>query len=326
MVPKKKKSKIEDDGIFGTDVSPEIKRRFLPYTINKREKHGLALVVVNENFKCLESRKCASLDLERFEELFSTLQYRVRVEKDQTAEQMESLLKEVRKQGDASKTIQAGDDSFVCCISSHGGWDPILNTDVVFGVTGAIVGGNLNGALDIKKLAYKVLSPLKDGCPALNDKPKMFFIQACRGNEYSALADDSSEVKKKHEPAIRLPREADFLFAYATAPGKKAFRKDGPVDVTVREVDNDGCQFGSFFISSLSANMGTYAKKLPLIPVLELVSQDLAAEERNIFEFDTSKRIVTTRQSPNFSSSLRGPVFFCNEARKRYKKRMLSGL
>ena len=77
--------------------------------------------------------------------------------------------------------------------------------------------------------------------------------------------------------------------------------------------------------------MTHYAKKLPLTPILDLVSQDLAAEEKNELKFleDTDNgdpRTLTIRQSPNFTSTLRGPVFFSNEAQNEYKRRVLSGL
>ena len=58
-------------------------------------------------------------------------QFTVRVERDKTADEMKNLFYEVSKLGDPAKTVQEGDDSFVCCISSHGGWDPDLNKDVV---------------------------------------------------------------------------------------------------------------------------------------------------------------------------------------------------
>ena len=61
------------------------------------------------------------------------------MEEDKTAKEMESLFNEVRVQGDPAKTVQDGDDSFVCCISSHGYWNPTLNTDVVFGLTGVVI-------------------------------------------------------------------------------------------------------------------------------------------------------------------------------------------
>ena len=326
-------------------MSDEVKRRFLPYRISKRQHHGLALVIVNKKFKRhpkynakepLDERKCAELDLQRLTEVLEKFQFRVRVEKDKTAEEMESLFNEVRVQGDPAQTVQDGDDSFVCCISSHGGWDPTLNTDVVFGSTGvAIQEGRYKvpkGALDVKKHAYESFSPSKTGCPLLEGKPKLFLIQACRGSVHGIVDyDDTSkgtvEVKPRH-----LPRETDFLFAYATAPGKISYRYvDTSGHGAATHEESTGRPFGSFFISYLCENLESYAEKLPLVPIIDLVSQDLAAGEKNEFMIETktgdgTKRIAPSRQSPHIMSSLRGPVFFSNKARQRYKRTLLSGL
>lgn len=238
------------------------------------------------------------------------------MEEDKTAEEMVSLFNEVKVQGDPAKTVQDGDDSFVCCISSHGGWDPTLNTDVVFGSTGVAIQEGRHkvpkGAIDVKKRAYESFSPGRNRCPILEGKPKIFLIQACRGIEHETIEyDDISQhtiaVKPRH-----LPRETDFLFAYATAPGKVAHRRVGGAQD----------QLGSFFITSLCHNLTNYAKQLPLAPLLDLVSQELNTESNTLIKTST----ITTRESPNFMSSLRGPVFFSNTARKRYKRKVLSGL
>ena len=264
--------------------------------------------------KELERRDCADQDLGRLNKLWTSLGYRVRVERDQTAEQIKSLFDGVREEGDAKNTIQEGDDSFVCCISSHGTWDPALGTDVVYGVEGVRLEKEgqvvVKGAVDIKALAYEKLSPLQHGCPKLKGRPKMFFTQACRGKEYGRVTDDGTMgTGKVFMPPKRLPRETDFLFAYATAPGNKAYRN----------------LIGSFFITYLCEYLGDYAHKLPLVPILEAVSQQQTVREEP-YDILTNNGMVTTRQSPNFSSSLRGPVFFFNDARKRYKKRMLFDL
>ena len=311
-----------------------MKRRFLPYSINKANRHGLALVIVNESFKHpLKRRACAQLDIRRLEKVFHDFQFTVRVEKDKTADEMKDLFEEVSKPGDPAITVQFGDNSFVCCVSSHGYWDPALNTDVVFGINGTVVRKDdcmvPKGALDVKQHAYQSFSPSKP----LKGKPKLFFIQACRGSNRGVVnADDIGFNPRPIAAKPRnLPKEADFLFAYATAPGNKAYRNDAMNAVTVSHKDDEGRPYGSFFVSHLSSNLTAYAKKLPLAPILDLVSQDLAAGEDNEFQFreetDSGNiRDIATRQSPNFMSSLHGPVFFSFEAQERYKSKVLSGL
>ena len=296
----------------------EIKHLLLPYRINKRGKHGLALIIVNETFRHhpdhpekeeLRSRDCANEDLRMLQQLCRFLGYRVRVERDLTSEQIENLFDQIRKE------IQSQDDSFLCFISSHGTWDPAQGTDVVYGVEGVWMEKDgqviVKGAVDIRAVAYEKLSDLLKG------QPKMFFVQACRGKEYGrvssendARTDTLSETDGKGpgapQPApMHLLRETDFLFSYATAPGYKAYRRGN----------------GSFFITYLCQFLKDYAHKLPLVPILDAVSQKLAA-----LESPHEYRGMKTRQSPNYSNSLRGPVFFFNKSRKRYKRKMLSNL
>ena len=62
-----------------------------------------------------------------------------------------------------------------------------------------------------------------------------------------------------------------------------------------------------------------YTSKLPLVPIIERVSQKLANE------IQPPNETEYTRQSPIYTSSLRGPVFFTKEAQKLHE-RILSRL
>lgn len=63
-------------------------------------------------------------------------------------------------------------------------------------------------------------------CPSLENKPKLFFVQACRGNR---AGDVSSDAIRRHLSDFTLPRsvcpnEADFLLFFVTTPVYQSFR------------------------------------------------------------------------------------------------------
>ncbi|KAI0241409.1 Caspase-3 [Lamellibrachia satsuma] len=92
----------------------------------------------------------------------------------------------------------------MCAILSHG------DSGLVYGTDGIIQLDNL-------------INPFKGRqCPTLTGKPKVFIIQACRGNQLDhgvEVDDDIGEQK-----IYRIPEAADFLYAYSTAPGYFSWR------------------------------------------------------------------------------------------------------
>ncbi|XP_023568601.1 caspase-2 isoform X3 [Octodon degus] len=126
------------------------------------QPRGLALVLSNVHFtgeKDLELRSGGEVDYSTLVALFKLLGYSVHVLHDQTAQEMQEKLHSF-----AQLPAHRATDSCVVVLLSHG-------------VEGSVYG------VDGKLLQLQEIFRLFDNanCPSLQNKPKMFFIQACRG-------------------------------------------------------------------------------------------------------------------------------------------------
>uniref|UniRef100_A0A2K6E152 Caspase-3 n=1 Tax=Macaca nemestrina TaxID=9545 RepID=A0A2K6E152_MACNE len=104
-----------------------------------------------------------------------------------------------------------------------------------------------NAPVDLKKITSFFRG---DCCRSLTGKPKLFIIQACCGTELDCGIETDSV-------------EADFLYAYSTAPGYYSWRN----------LKDD-----SWFIQSLYAMLQQYADKLEFMHILTRVNRKVATE------------------------------------------------
>ena len=198
-------------------------------------RHGIALIINNIKWQedergipYMSARHGASDSATALKKSLEKIGYTVEPKENLKSTQMKVELER------ASSKIVSADDSFICYISTHG------DEDGVYGVDGRPRTRKLKSdgtpepdtrtpeqkPVPIEAFS-KILEP--DMCKHLSQKPKIFFIQACRGGKPSEPTDDPNEKGLPVPPRLNVvPRGADYYFSYATDPGHLALRADYP--------------------------------------------------------------------------------------------------
>lgn len=117
-------------------------------------------------------------------------------------------------------------------------------------------------------------------CPQLATKPKLFFLQACRGtvgdNGYNVpeMQDQViADAGEGEEMPVKLPTDADFLIAYSTTKGYLSHRR---FTVDRERAKRDSKILGSWFISSLMQIFQEYSPREDLMTMLTRVNKSLS--------------------------------------------------
>ena len=154
--------------------------------------------------------------------------------------------------------IPEGHDGFICFITSHGTSAGIRTT-------------NAKGIVTVDELTTRLNGKQ---CKHLRGKPKLFFIQACRGRKTDkgvsvedpdvatdATADDETVVPK-------LPTDADFLICYSTIKSHISLRRFS-MDIKEKEM-------GSWFIHVLTNVFTEYMHKECVMQMMIRVNAQVA--------------------------------------------------
>ena len=176
---------------------------------------GITLIINNLSFayhrehEQLSDRHGSEKDVFLVEKLFEALDFSVKTKQDLSRDEL------LRELDDVACLNHSAYDCFVLWLMSHGKSDEVFCSD--------------GETIPIQTLDY-----MFGDHKTLNGKPKLFFIQACRGTEEDQgviVSDRSSEANesnlpKKVGPVIkrRIPKHSDFLYAYPTVDAHAAFR------------------------------------------------------------------------------------------------------
>ncbi|KAJ8304004.1 hypothetical protein KUTeg_017587 [Tegillarca granosa] len=162
------------------------------YTFNHK-KRGRAIIIVNGDFNeyfdepvlingkperertGLSKRTCVQNEMKMMKKFFQTLGFNIKCYNDLKAIEMKNVLKQAAE--NEGKKEEA--DCFACVICSHGIQAPETETKS----TRVYLQHGVAGVDGYFVLIEDIISFFEtSNCPALENKPKLFFFQACRGN------------------------------------------------------------------------------------------------------------------------------------------------
>ena len=192
------------------DNSPTNRGYALIFSIAKFQEHSLA-------------RAGASADTKNLQKTFQHLGYEVLVYENEqcTARGVEQCFSDIKQKYCAKSAALNPHDSFVCCFSSHG----VLDKD-----TGEeyIVPFDYNSTDAEPRIKLPGLCSMINAknCPALATKPKLFFVQACRGKELPRVVKPRDKGKTALDAIENeeIHQDSDMLFSFSTRFSNKSAR------------------------------------------------------------------------------------------------------
>ena len=254
-----------------------------PHKAYKMDKdiHGIALIISNTEFEedtGFNDRDGGDKDEQALQELFEMLHYKAVLLKNLKAAQIERALKivtghlsfdDLTNRADIKKldNLKANDclvssenDSFVLCVMSHG-----EDGDILLGTDG-------------EQFQFHNIYQIVGNCTLLSNKPKMVFIQACRGND-GPQADGEC-----------VDKPADFFTSFPTFAGHAAYRA------------GDGS--GSWYVKDLCSVL----KESYITTDLESMVKEVHSKLRDhLYTGNDGKKIT---QVPEKRDTLRFNVYF----------------
>ncbi|CAI5663870.1 unnamed protein product [Oreochromis niloticus] len=273
---------------------------------------GFGLVISNVTFDpCaapdLDPRKGGEVDDEVLRKVFTELDYIVAVHRDLTAQGMRTCIENFSRRPE-HRTV----DSCVVCLLSHG-------------VEGAVYG------TDGKLLQLDWVFEAFDNahCPLLQNKPKMFFIQACRGEEMDCGVEQTDGPKRTCSPSceqrdagregqgdadsrqrgdtgrprIKLPQRSDMICGFASLKGQRI------CTAAMRNTKR-----GSWFIQELNSALRLHARDTHLADILVQVNSRI--KEREGYAPGTAHH--RCKEMSEFTSSLCKDLYFFPKYQPQY--------
>jgi hypothetical protein len=173
----------------------------------RRGRVGYCVIINEKHFDPStgqNTRDGTDRDAESLSTTFTKLGFVVDRNDNVTLAQLNNIVK--KYSGAGSEELHRECDMFAFCLLSHG-------EDGIFYTKDSSV-----------KLELLFRMFRADHCRGLLGRPKLFFIQACRGNQFDGGVTHDAEADAKQD--LKIPVESDFLIAYSVVPGFYSWRNN----------------------------------------------------------------------------------------------------
>ncbi|XP_068583034.1 caspase-6-like [Cebidichthys violaceus] len=242
------------------------------------KKRGLALVFNQERFFWrlgLNDRHGTNADRYNLEKRLKELNFEVRAYDN--CKQVEVL----DKISEAAEDNHSEADCFLLVFLSHGENDHVYTYD---------------GKISIQNITSLFKG---DKCKSLVGKPKIFILQACRGDKHDdpvtacdAVDNEVNEVVVDASAVYTLPAGADFIMCYSVAEGYYSHRE------TIN---------GSWYVQDLCELLQKYGDSLEFTELLTLVNRKVSM--RSVGN-SSDRNAIGKKQVPCFASMLTKKLYF----------------
>ena len=253
---------------------------------------GITLIINNASFhpdEKLSPRHGSEEDVQQVEGLFTLLDFSVQKKENLSKEQLEHVLGEVTRQDHSNY------DCFVLWLMSHGS-------------SGEVV------CFDGKMMPIQDIGDIFSKCETLSGKPKLFFIQACRGVKedegvnVSVDHDASSPYRankiiesRKADPVIQLkiPSHADFLYAFSTVDKYTSYRNP---------------EKGTHYVRCFVEAFNKHVAHEHILDILTVVNHKVSKMETTRPSSTNENKTKTCKQMPEVRHTLRKKVHFSTQS------------
>ena len=245
-----------------------------------RVGRGFCLIINQETYLCdWDIRTGTQKDVLALEKAFKYLNFEVCVRKDLKRDQIETLLDDTAKDLNFRKGQFA---LMAICILSHGKNDQILGVDLKY----------------VENIETKIVEIFgTKNCPGMADKPKLFILNACRGERphHGVLPSDlHGPLEVDSGPNLKkvIPTLCDYHIVFSTLNGNISFRHK---------------EDGSIFIQQLCWHLNEMGHSHDYCTIMEMV-------RRQMSEWSVRTGSQYKMQIPEDHSTLVRKVYF--ETRK----------
>ena len=249
---------------------------------------GITLIINNasfaqhpENGKQLP-RHGSEVDVSRVKTLFAALDFSVRTEQDLAKQQLLMELDDVACQDHSAY------DCFVLWLMSHG-----RSRGEVF-------------CSDDETIPIQTLNDMFSECKTLSGKPKLFFIQACRGivEDVGVKASPDSDISSLNQANRSyestkvdslIPTRSDFLYAFSTVDEYVSYRNE-----------DEGSHYVRCFVKAFREHVAHDH----ILDILTVVNHEVSKIDTQRPSSTNRNRTKICKQMPEVRHTLRKKVRF----------------